>query len=290
VDPSHKYISTVMNPSPSTGELTVLFSGDGRPNGLHGIGPAIHDYYLIHTVLSGQGEFVIRDKRYTCSTGDTFVIYPGELFSYQADEHTPWHYVWVGFIGNGAAALMRTLGVSPEDAVITGSLNEKVRGYYEQLRNCFQSDSLPELANLEAGGWARLLLQQFGLSKRQSEVNQSASDTAVDHVINQAIQYLTLQYTQTISIEHMSAMLGYHRTHLCKLFKKTTGLSPMQYLLKIRMQRAEQLLATSMTIDQIASSVGFGDALYFSRKFRKWRGQSPSEYRKALRNTPKRSL
>jgi AraC-like DNA-binding protein len=287
---SHKYINDVMNPSPSDGELTVLFSGEGRPNGLHGIGPAIHDYYLIHTVLSGQGEFTIRDQRFRCLTGDTFIIFPGELFSYKADEHTPWHYVWVGLYGSGAAAMMDSLGVSPEEAVITGSLNEKVRSYYEQLRDCFQSDSLPELANLEAGGWVRLLLQQFGLSKRQTEVTRSTSNSVVDHVINQAIQYLTLQYTKSISIEHMSTMLGYHRTHFCKLFKQTTGFSPMQYLLKIRMRRAELLLATSMTIDQIASSVGFSDALYFSRKFRKWSGQSPSEYRKTLRNHPKRSM
>lgn len=287
MDPTHKYINQIMNPSPSNEEITVLFSGEGRPHDLHGIGPAIHDYYLIHTVLSGQGEFMIRDQRYSCLTGDTFIIFPGELFSYQADEQTPWHYFWVALIGNGAAAMMDALGVSPDEAVITGSLNEKVRSYYEQLLNCFRSDSLPELANLEAGGWVRLLLQQFGLAKHQAEVSPSASDNVIDHVIKQAIQYLTLQYTKSISIEHMSAMLGYHRTHLCKLFKQTTGLSPMQYLLKIRMQRAEFLLSTPMTIDQVASSVGYSDALYFSRKFRKWRGQSPSEYRKALRNNPK---
>jgi AraC-like DNA-binding protein len=289
MNPEHDYYSVGINPSPPDGELSVLFSGEGKPQSLHKMGPAIHDYYLIHTVLSGQGEFAFRDKRYNCYAGDTFIIFPGELFSYQADEHKPWHYVWVAFVGHGAAALLDSLGVSREKPVITGSLNPKVRSYYDQLLGCFQSDSLPDLSNLEAGGWVRLLLQQFGLAERRHEAVKPASDTVIDHVMKQAIQYLTLQYTQNISIEHMSNMLGYHRTHLCKLFKQTTGLAPIQYLQKIRMERAELLLDTSMTIDQIASSVGFGDALYFSRKFRKWRGKSPSEYRKALRNIPKRS-
>jgi AraC-like DNA-binding protein len=274
-----------MNPSPPDGELSVLFSGEGKPVSMHKMGPAIHDYYLIHTVLAGQGVFTVQGKSYTCYAGDTFVIFPGELFSYQADEHRPWHYVWVAFVGHGVPVLMDSLGVSREEPVLLGGLNPKVRSYYDQLHSCFQSDFLPELSNLEAGGWVRLLLQQFGLTKRQREIVKPASDTIIDNVMKQAIQYLTLQFTRPISIAHMSNMLGYHRTHLCKLFKQTTGLSPMQYLLKIRMERAELLLATPMTVDQISSSVGFSDALYFSKKFRKWRGQSPSEYRKTLRTS-----
>lgn len=284
----HDYYSLGMNPSPTDRELAILFSGEGRPHPLHKWGPAIHDYYLIHTVLAGQGQFIIKDKCYSCSTGDTFVIFPGELFSYQADKDQPWHYVWVGFVGHGATNVMSSLGVSPEQPVIHHSLNPMVRSYYEQLQSCFHSNIRADLANLEAGGWLRLLLQQFGLAQNKLNIVLPAPDSSIDRVMKQAIQFLTLQFTQSISIEHLSNMLGYHRTHLCKLFKQTTGLSPMQYLLKIRMQRAELLLASSMTIDQVASSVGFSDALYFSRKFRKWSGQSPSEYRNTLRNNPQR--
>jgi AraC-like DNA-binding protein len=284
MNPEHDYYYLSMNPSPPDGELSVLFSGQGKPVSLHKMGPAIHDYYLIHTVLDGQGEFTVRDKSFSCLAGDTFIIFPGELFSYQADDQRPWHYVWVAFVGHGVPGLMDSLGVSREEPVVSGTLNPKVRNYYDQLHNCFQSEFLPELSNLEASGWVRLLLQQFGLTKRQPEIVKPASDTVIDNVMKQAIQYLTLQYTQPISIEQLSNMLGYHRTHLCKLFKQTTGLSPMQYLLRIRMERAEMLLATPMMIDQVASSVGFGDALYFSKKFRKWSGQSPSEFRKAFRS------
>jgi len=53
----------------------------------------------------------------------------------------------------------------------------------------------------------------------------------------------------------------------------------MNYLLKIRMERAKLLLLEPLTIEQVASSVGFTDALYFSKQFKKWYGRSPSEYR-----------
>lgn len=288
MNPEHQYFSAGMNPTPHKDELAILFSGEGRPNGLHSIGPAIHDYYLIHTVLAGQGQFVIRDKSYSCSTGDTFIIFPGELFFYQASKEQPWHYLWVGFTRHGASALMDVLGVSPDQPVIRDSVNPQIKSYYDQLQSCFQSNLQSDLANLAAGGWLRLLLQEFALAQHKLNIILPTLDSSIDRVVKQAIQFLTLQFTQTISIDQLSSMLGYHRTHLSKLFKQTTGLSPMQYLLKIRMQRAELLLASSITIDQVASSVGFSDALYFSRKFRKWKGQSPTEYRNTLRNKPKR--
>jgi AraC-like DNA-binding protein len=53
----------------------------------------------------------------------------------------------------------------------------------------------------------------------------------------------------------------------------------MHYLLKLRMERAKLLLQEQLTIEQVASSVGFTDALYFSKQFKKWSGSSPSEYR-----------
>ncbi|MFC5470637.1 AraC family transcriptional regulator [Cohnella suwonensis] len=288
----HDYFMISMNPSPLEGEPSVLFSGEAQTVPLHKMGPAVHDYTLLHTVLSGRGTFSIGGRTYACRAGDTFVIFPGELFFYQADEHQPWTYAWVALVGRGTEELLAGVGATPADAVIAGSLNDKVRSYYAQLRECFPTEAQPELANLEAGGWARLLLRQFGLAKRRpgTGADEAATEKASDYVVKQAVQYLTFQYARTISIEQMSAMLGYHRTHLCKLFKQATGLSPMQYLMNVRMTRAEQLLdETAMTVEQIASSVGIGDALYFSKKFRKRNGRSPTEYRKALRTGSERS-
>jgi AraC-like DNA-binding protein/mannose-6-phosphate isomerase-like protein (cupin superfamily) len=282
----HHYFTVGVNPTPPDGELAVLFSGEGKPHRSHKIGPAVHDYYLIHTVISGKGQFTIGGNHYTCHTGDTFIIFPGELFSYEADEHNPWQYVWVGFSHDGPSSFIAALGVSPAQPIIRDSLTPMIRSYYTQLQGCFQTDSPPALSNLEAAGYIRLLLHRLGLVQHNLDRLQPEASTTVEHVMNQAIQYLSLQFTQTISIEHLSNMLGYHRTHLCKLFKQTTGLSPMQYLLKIRMQRASELLLTSTyPIEQVASSVGYSDALYFSRKFRQWHGQSPTEYRNKLRGS-----
>lgn len=288
MQPDHRYYSIGMNPSPRKGELTVLFSGEGRPNGGHGIGPSIHEYYLLHTVLSGKGTFTLQGQSYVCREGDTFAILPGEMFTYQADERDPWHYVWVAYIGRGAAAITASVGLTPENAVVSGSLNANTRNCYYRLHDCFLSAAPPELANLEAEGWVRLLLREFGEARRaEAGRPPRPEDPTTERLIKQAKQYMMLQFMHPISIDHLAGMLGYHRAHLTKLFKQKTGLSPMQFLQQIRMERAEQLLATTMTVEAVASAVGFGDALYFSRKFRKWRGLSPTEHRQAQRDPPR---
>lgn len=280
MNPDHSYYTLSINPIQSSSELSVLFSGEGKPIPLHKWGPAVHDYYLIHTVLSGEGTFEMHNRTYRCSTGDTFVIYPGELFNYMADDDRPWHYTWVAFSGRAAGTLLSQIGVSPHQAVISGSNPRSIRHHYRRIRSCFQQSTLPVLEDMEAAGWLRLLIRELGRSNTHQIVVKPTMETDIERQVGQAIRYLELQYTQAVSIEVLARTLGYHRTYLCKMFKQCTGLAPMQYLFKIRMERAKQLLETSMTIDQVASSVGFNDALYFSKQFRKWSGSAPSLYRK----------
>ncbi len=72
-------------------------------------------------------------------------------------------------------------------------------------------------------------------------------------------------------------------SHLCRLFKKRLGISPMQYLEHLRIIRATGLLErTDQDIKAVSATVGYSNQLYFSRVFRKIKGVSPSEYRMQL--------
>lgn len=107
-----------------------------------------------------------------------------------------------------------------------------------------------------------------------------------EQLVQQVIRYLSSQYTEAVSIEAMAETLGYNRAYLSRLFKQRTGLSPMTFLLKLRVDKARLLLRErlELTIEQIASSVGFYDPLYFSKQFRRFFGQSPTSYREAIRH------
>lgn len=305
---SHYQFTTFINTAPLKGEMSVLFSGMGDPVGGHFIGPAVHDFYLVHIVLDGEGVFETLGETYELKAGDAFVIFPDILVRYEASMHNPWKYMWVAFSGDIADKSLQSLAITPDQAVLRGCSVETMNRLFGSLRDSLQRREFPELGNMEASGWLRMILFELG-KWRESEwkAANSTGDASPLHggadarirsgrhghkehshleyshsyrQIDQAIRLLSLQYGQQLSIETIARSLGYHRAHLTKLFKEATGLSPMQYLFKVRMKKAENLLTgTDLSIAQIASSVGYSDPLFFSKQFRKWSSKSPTEYR-----------
>ncbi|QGG55704.1 AraC family transcriptional regulator [Paenibacillus sp. B01] len=281
--PDHYSFQVWDNPSEaSAGELYVLFSGQGSPLPGHRNGPGIHDYALIHTVSSGRGVFRWRDAEHRLEAGDTFVIFPGELFFYEADEQEPWTYEWVAFRGYAVRPLLAAAGLDPASPVLAGRGCGDAPQLYGRLRDALAGGSSAALSDLEAAGWLRLLLCELARFQPERMRTPARSTDAARRQVDQAVRWLQTHYAEPVSIQELARRLGYHRTHLSKLFRAFTGLSPMQYLGELRMSRAKDLLATDLSVEQIASSCGYADPLYFSRHFRRSFGLSPTAYRQGL--------
>jgi AraC-like DNA-binding protein len=268
--------SVAVNPNPVNGEISVLFSGYEATKPAHNVGPQVLDYFLLHHVLGGKGTFHCMGKTYKLEAGDSFFIFPGELIRYTADEHEPWIYRWVGFRGTRAAELLNQLGISQFHCAAKPSNHRRAGVYLARIERALMSNEPG--AGLRAEGLMRMLLSEYAGDKPWGTEQQNRK-RPIEQQIERSIRWLSLQYAQPVSIEQMAQALGYNRTHLSRMFKRYTGMSPMNYLLKIRMEKAKLLLKENLTIEQVASSVGFSDPLYFSKQFKKWCGQSPSEYR-----------
>ncbi|TBL81195.1 helix-turn-helix transcriptional regulator [Paenibacillus thalictri] len=273
ITPTH---SVTINPHSGKGELTVLFGGHAQTPPLHDVGPKVVDYHLVHYVLSGKGRFSCAGHEYTLEKGASFYIFPGELTAYVSDETDPWSYRWIGFKGTRADEFLSTLGISINKPVVQSPFSRKVSSLYRHVEQTLLEG--PAGCDMEAGAYLRLIFAELARHRTSTEPLKEEI-SAIRQQVDQAIRWLTLQYYQPVSIEQMAQTLGYHRTHLSKMFKQYTGMSPSQFLLKIRMERAKLLLLEPLTVEQVASSVGFTDALYFSKQFKKWYGSSPSDYR-----------
>jgi AraC-like DNA-binding protein len=271
--------NVAINPYPGKGELVVLFGGHGQTEPNHRVGPQVLDYHLVHYIESGCGKFHSMGREYSLSKGDFFFIFPGELVSYDSDSEFPWSYRWIGFRGNKAAQLLNEAGITPQSPVITIA-HKRVPPIFGRIERVLSEAKAN--CDLSADGYMRLLIAEFAEDRIMRSKSNDEALSAIQRQVEQAIRWLTLQYSQQISIEQMAQTLGYHRTHLSKMFKQHTGMSPMSFLLKIRMERARLLLTENLTIEQIASSVGFLDPLYFSKQFKKWYGSAPTEYRAIL--------
>jgi AraC family transcriptional regulator len=103
----------------------------------------------------------------------------------------------------------------------------------------------------------------------------------VDRRISATIQIMHLQGHHKVLVRDLARRVNLSPWHFSRLFKVETSISPKQYIRRFKITRAEYLLRQSfLTVKEIAAEVGFGDRSHFSRDFKMFWGQSPSEVRR----------
>ena len=112
----------------------------------------------------------------------------------------------------------------------------------------------------------------FQLLSLLSERQPSEND-----YVEQARTYLASNYMMDISIAGLAGQLGLNRSYFSTLFRQQTGLSPQQYLLRCRMEHAQELLCGyGFSPGEVALAVGYPDIFAFSRMFKRYYGVSPT--------------
>jgi transcriptional regulator GlxA family with amidase domain len=121
-------------------------------------------------------------------------------------------------------------------------------------------------------------------------MNRIAETRAGWRKIGRSVTYMTQHLDQPLQVARLARMADTSQSHYFVLFKRWAGSSPIDYFIRLRMERAGQLLeTTSLSVKDIAASLGYNDPFYFSRAFKTVRGVAPSEYRQKLEEVQKSS-
>jgi AraC family transcriptional regulator len=145
----------------------------------------------------------------------------------------------------------------------------------------------PMFAEIFARTLAAHILTRF--SKARSTKEMPIGITALK--VKRLDEYIEANLTHPITLSDLATQIGLSEYHFCRAFKRTTGISPYQYLLKKRIQYAcECLSQKDISIQDIAFSSGFGDPVQFSKHFKRVMGVTPTFYREQSRNNRQRSL
>lgn len=117
---------------------------------------------------------------------------------------------------------------------------------------------------------------------RNNELSiKDASVQVKNDEIERIQQYIRQNYSQKITLDDLSNHVGINKYYLIRLFKQKTGLSPIDYLIHVRLAEAEKLLSTSdVTISKISDMVGFHSPSHFSKTFKESNHCTPSAFRK----------
>lgn len=261
-------------------ELQICQFGEEKCSPGHRFGPAQRDHYLIHFVVSGRGELHCDGRVWPVHAGQGFLIVPGEETWYQADAQEPWHYAWVGYRGAQADAITRMAGMDAMRRVCTAPQPEAAWRALLAMQEEARSLRLSQMA--AAGGLLRFLSLIAPLQDAAA-VFQSGQASC-----EKAIWYMEGRFDRPLSIQETADFVGLSRSQLFRVMKENCGCSPKEMLLRIRMERAAQmLLATRLTLEEIAQRVGLQTGAQLGVAFKAFYGETPGAYRKA-RSLPNR--
>ena len=175
---------------------------------------------------------------------------------------------WVHFGGKLAEPL---IAGGPRKIVISSrrefehALDELIRTY----------NGIGEMRELKKTGYLTIIIALL----RESEGHAAKAQSRVSHRMTDALNYIHINAYSEVDLDYAASICYMSRDRFNHVFKDVTGFSPSVYVTKIRIERAKQLLRDlGMSVRECAESVGFADANYFCRVFRKETGLSPKRY------------
>lgn len=207
--------------------------------------------------LKGATEYIAGENRWLLEAGQILFVPQGSF--YQIRQVEPGYSYVVNFTCTTAPA-MGKLPLPPEMDITHAA---------EKLLRSYQKGSL-----YGALSCLYSILEKTDMADRYVSPREK-------QLLEPVLSYLQAHLTDPeLDLSSLADLAGVSQVYLRRVFKKQQGISPAGFVIRQRLQLAQQLLLSGeqLTIGQVATMAGFRDPLYFSRVFKRQLGLSPTEY------------
>lgn len=241
--------------------------------------PHNHICAEIFYITGGRGSFLIEDQAYPVEQDHLVVINSQVQHAELSDEDQPLEYIVLGINGleltaNEDQKQFHILSFQQSDSPVLVYFKDMLREIENKAPGY---DTICQ--NLLEVLLTRAMRSTSYTTRVVPSVNKVSKECAA------ARRYIDSHFREILSLDQLAAMVHINKYHLVHSFTKSYGISPINYLLSLRLQESRYLLQSSdHTMSQIAQIVGFSSPCYFSQVFHKAMGMSPREYRNAYRH------
>ncbi|MBD0380108.1 AraC family transcriptional regulator [Paenibacillus sedimenti] len=244
-----------------------------------------HDYDYtpnfnkMYYIMEGEGYLKIGSQEYSPKPGELYILPAGVLQSYgTVSENTLGKY-WCHFTSKLVDLQLFDL-VNPSSYVVTVKDAKEMKGHFERLIDYAHRDDLT--SGLRIRSILLEIISTFIELCDHTRFNMKTSSTF--DKMSAVLQYIEDNASHHMTVEELAAIAHFQPNYFIHVFKNFTGLSPIQYINKHRLEKAVHLLTfTNLSISSIADSIGL-ELAYFSRMFKEHSGYAPSTYRELMLN------
>lgn len=231
--------------------------------------------YLVKYCVSGYGWLEVEGIKYKVNPGDLIICKNYVLHAYGADRDNPWAVYWAYFRGGSAAKYFEWIFSAKRKHVMHIGYDSFLEQYFGSIISVMEKGYATHYL-LHASNLLKLIL-----SHMMMKLEPSLRKKKKENMFSGIIQFMLDNLSKTITLSQMSKKAGMSKDHFTKIFSKIYGYTPVDYYIRVKMQKAcELLVTTEQSISQIAEELGYSDCYYFSRLFKAKTGIPPSRFRK----------
>jgi AraC-like DNA-binding protein len=263
----------------------VLYIGKHRVTGESVMKYNHHDHLELKYILSGTCLYQLGEETYRVKKGDIIVCNAGTFHHRTIIDDEEMQELNIGINNIDIRNLPKNHLIDFRTCPVIKSAKYEL----EILKCC--SEILQEQEKHEPGceiilrALVMKLLVLFlkenipvELSADQSRISFESSEKG--YIVSTIVSFINENYMKEISLERISRNMYLSPVYISKIFKEETGESPINYLIKIRLAKAMEMLQEgTQSVKTIAKSIGYHDAYYFSKLFKKYYGSPPSRHK-----------
>ena len=232
-------------------------------------------FYALVFIAKGKGYYTCDNHKYKLQYGSLIIMKPDMPYILEADRENPMEQFLVICHGEKSRKLIEKNKLSSKHVINIARPEITSMLFKEILETGFQK---PEFAAKVCSNYLECIV----LKEIRENTQPETTDSSYQSFLN-CKQYLEENFIKINSCTELAQQCSFDIRYIARLFKKYQNTRPYDYLMKLKTDKALNLLLTSdLSIKRIAFMIGFSDPYHFSRIFKKRFKLSPSEYRENL--------
>ena len=241
-------------------------------------GRVIHERQVI-MITNGEGVFESAHASFPVKAGSIVILHKDQWHRYKPDKETGWHEYWVGFDGPLADLIFSKSILKKDHPVLDIGDHEVLLNQFLKIFNLLEMRK-PGFEKV-AACYVPVMLAFIESFLKMKPLQGKR----IESIVQKAQVVLSENFDQPVDFHHLAAELAVSYSWFRKMFKAYTGISPHQYVLKLRLQKARDILTyTSKSIKEVAFECGFESPYYFSKYFKADTNYTPSDFRDRLKH------